>query len=677
MFTPATLELVRIARSGTGGCPYGYPWDPRPVAAIGDDVAMAERVTGLRSRGNDGRAPSHAGSVDVDHVNPVAERILELQRLIGNRNVVQLLQVQRQDEGDAVATLPGPRPLVNDPLSGTTSGDLTPPTPRPLLRRGDQGPTVEELQFRLNEDGADPPLAVDGDFRGATDTAVRAFQGRHGCKVDGLVGPQTWGLLDELDRADIVGPHDVMEDTHSVTTDEAAAVAEQMVTTPPAPGTMTDAGDGGAFEQEVFAALDELYAFRLSIVETPTTSMTEAEEIARVAQRLIDDFYSDAIVMASRPPDLDERHAGSFQMPIADASTRQVDPLFALEWVKQDVEFAREEDGAPSPAPGEVSADHEVDTRRPVDRAEVNRVSDKYLQAGRLNTVVSMIQAYPAEASSGTIFVQLGDPSFVGRQGRWDLLSGFMHEYLHLVAHPGYNDAAETMGGGARRVLVEGFCDYFREQAWNALAPRFSTDDDLRRRVEGAAFFTADPDESAIVPHSTYEEIENARAIVSDLDRVDPDAGPIPLGSAGGEANARAAYFMGHVELLGIGPTTSGDQPAGAAGTWTPDDAADDDIYIVAAGGETLQQVRDRSGGTSITNSDGFGFVDPTHRFTEGERLTVPGVRYLRATTDDTRGQVAGQNGISQEALERANRMPPGPPNTPIARGTRLLIPVH
>ena len=224
---------------------------------------------------------------------------------------------------------------------------------------------------------------------------------------------------------------------------------------------------------------------------------------------------------------------------------RVVDPDFAAEWVKLDVEFAREEEGAPSPAPGEVSKAHEVDTRRPGDRAEVNRVADKYLQTGRLSTVVQVIQAYPAEASSGTIFVQLGDPDFQGRQGRWDLLSGLMHEYLHLVTHPGYTDAAETMGGGARRVLLEGFCDYFREQAWNALVPRFSTDDDLRRRVEGAAFFTAVADESAIVPHDTYEEIENARQIVSGLDRPDAGAGPIPLGSAGGEANARARVLHG------------------------------------------------------------------------------------------------------------------------------------
>ncbi|MGH9134959.1 MAG: peptidoglycan-binding domain-containing protein [Ilumatobacteraceae bacterium] len=613
----------------------------------------------------------------VDDVDPVADRILGLQRLIGNRNVVRLLALQRQAGDGGVATLAQPRPLVNDPMAGETSGDLAPPAPRPLLRLGAEGSTVEELQLRLNEDGADPTLAVDGRFGRNTDGAVRAFQARHGCKVDGIVGPQTWGLLDELDRADIVGPHDVMADTHSVTTEEAAAVAAQMVTTPPAPGGMTGAGNNGQFEQEVFAALDAYYAHRLSIVGTPTTSMTEADEIARVAQRLIDDFYNDVIVMASRPPALGEFHPGSFRMPIADASTRQVDPLFAREWVKMDVEFAREDPAVPSPLPGEVSQTHEVDTRRPGDRAEVDRVSDKYLRSGRLSTVVRMIQAYPAEASSGTVFVQLGDPSFQGRQGRWDLLSGFMHEYLHLAAHPGYTEAADTMGGGARRVLIEGFCDYFREQAWNALRPRFSTDDDLRRRVEGPAFFTAVAEESAIVPHGTYDEIANARMIVSALDRPEAGAGPIPLGSAGGEANARAAYFMGHVELLGIGAGTTGDNPAGVTGTWTPDEAADDGIYIVARGGETLREVSERSGSTSVFSADGLGFVDPAHRFPAGERLSVAGVRYLRAATDDTRAQVAGQNGISQEALERANRWAPAPGNTRVARGTRLLIPVH
>ena len=43
-----------------------------------------------------------------------------------------------------------------------------------------QAAEVEQLQTRLNEDGADPPLTVDGIFGPLTHAAVVAFQGRHG-----------------------------------------------------------------------------------------------------------------------------------------------------------------------------------------------------------------------------------------------------------------------------------------------------------------------------------------------------------------------------------------------------------------------------------------------------------------------------------------------------------------
>src|SRR5262249_42833991 len=151
--------------------------------------------------------------------------------------------VQRQSTSTITAPperIPGP----NDPLTGTTSGDLSPAAPRPLVRLGSRGDTVAELQVRLNEDGARPRLDPDGSFGGATDRAVRAFQRRHGLLVDGIVGPQTWGLLDELSRADILGPHDVFAGTHAVSDAEAAAVASHMATTPPAPGHLTGGGNG-------------------------------------------------------------------------------------------------------------------------------------------------------------------------------------------------------------------------------------------------------------------------------------------------------------------------------------------------------------------------------------------------------------------------------------------------
>lgn len=595
-----------------------------------------------------------------------------LQQAAGNAATVRVLGRQ--------AAAPTPQPLTNDPLTGTTVGDLTPPAGRPTLRRGSTAPEVAVLQQRLNEDGADPPLAVDGIFGRLTAAAVRAFQRRHGLQVDGIVGPQTWGLLDELARAGIFGAHDVLAGTHAVSAEEAAAISGHLATTPPAPGQMTGAGPGGPYEQSMFLALDAHYAAGLARLGPPSTTMAHAAEIGRVAQRLVDDFYSDHIVMASRPPALDEYHPGSYRLPLADASTRQVDPTFARLWVEMDMEFSRDEEAA-GVQPADVSEQHEVDTRRPVDQAEVRRVADKYLQSGRLPTVVQYIRAYPAEASeatagSGPIYLQLGDPSFAGREGMWDLLSGMMHEYLHIAAHPHYQATAEQLGGRARRVLIEGMCDYFREQAWNALFPRLVADLDLRSRVEGP-YFTALPDTAAIEPHGTYPEIEDARAIVAALDRVPAGGGPIQLGSAGGEANARAAYFLGHVDLLGIGPATAGSQPAGALGTWQPTDETEADVYVVGPGGETVGEVMDRTNSTGVFEEDGTGWVDRTHPFLAGHRLRVRGIRYVRAVQHDTRAQVANQNGVGQEQLERANRWSPAPGDTPIAPGTRVLIPAH
>ncbi|MBN2358340.1 MAG: peptidoglycan-binding protein [Deltaproteobacteria bacterium] len=64
---------------------------------------------------------------------------------------------------------------------------------RQLLRRGDRGAAVRELQRLLNQHGAH--LAVDGDFGPRTEAAVRGFQRSHGLEVDGIVGPRTANKL--------------------------------------------------------------------------------------------------------------------------------------------------------------------------------------------------------------------------------------------------------------------------------------------------------------------------------------------------------------------------------------------------------------------------------------------------------------------------------------------------
>ncbi|WAL61436.1 peptidoglycan-binding domain-containing protein [Thermocoleostomius sinensis] len=63
----------------------------------------------------------------------------------------------------------------------------------PILRKGDTGEAVTQLQTLLNAQGSS--LAVDGIFQATTLASVISFQQRHGLPVNGIVGPETWQLL--------------------------------------------------------------------------------------------------------------------------------------------------------------------------------------------------------------------------------------------------------------------------------------------------------------------------------------------------------------------------------------------------------------------------------------------------------------------------------------------------
>jgi len=66
---------------------------------------------------------------------------------------------------------------------------------RPVLRVGDQGEAVRQLQERLRTLGIyNGP--VDGVFGPLTESAVRQVQSNNSLTVDGIVGPATWGAID-------------------------------------------------------------------------------------------------------------------------------------------------------------------------------------------------------------------------------------------------------------------------------------------------------------------------------------------------------------------------------------------------------------------------------------------------------------------------------------------------
>jgi peptidoglycan hydrolase-like protein with peptidoglycan-binding domain len=63
----------------------------------------------------------------------------------------------------------------------------------PILRQGDSGAAVVELQKLLNAKGA--KVTVDGIFGAGTQNAVITFQRSNGLTADGIVGTRTWAAL--------------------------------------------------------------------------------------------------------------------------------------------------------------------------------------------------------------------------------------------------------------------------------------------------------------------------------------------------------------------------------------------------------------------------------------------------------------------------------------------------
>jgi hypothetical protein len=78
--------------------------------------------------------------------------------------------------------------------SPTTSPSPSSSGAHPICGQGSSGPAVDRIQTLLQASGA--TIAMDGYYGPKTAQAVRDFQKSHGCKVDGVVGPETWAALE-------------------------------------------------------------------------------------------------------------------------------------------------------------------------------------------------------------------------------------------------------------------------------------------------------------------------------------------------------------------------------------------------------------------------------------------------------------------------------------------------
>jgi peptidoglycan hydrolase-like protein with peptidoglycan-binding domain len=90
----------------------------------------------------------------------------------------------------------GNNPISNNPVSNIQPVAQATPVPgvRPILRVGDRGDSVSELQAMLRLLGFYSG-SVDGVYQDSTASAVSAFQQAAGLNSDGIVGTNTWNRL--------------------------------------------------------------------------------------------------------------------------------------------------------------------------------------------------------------------------------------------------------------------------------------------------------------------------------------------------------------------------------------------------------------------------------------------------------------------------------------------------
>jgi peptidoglycan hydrolase-like protein with peptidoglycan-binding domain len=158
------------------------------------------------------KATAKANSVQAAPVQPMVDHLLwsgSLERQAGSLSSSLLLDAQRSALAAQIARVQGNRQLgqviSSAGLSSRTnnSADIAqrpsePGSSHPMIQYGSTGLDVAEAQVKLNIAGAEPPLEVDGIFGPLTHAVVVAFQEQNDLAEDGIVGPITWGALDQI-----------------------------------------------------------------------------------------------------------------------------------------------------------------------------------------------------------------------------------------------------------------------------------------------------------------------------------------------------------------------------------------------------------------------------------------------------------------------------------------------
>jgi hypothetical protein len=147
--------------------------------------------TGAHTEGQNSKSVGYVLFIDGDVHAPTAAAIETFQDWLRHAVTSDVLEADfevRPHSDFAEKTCPGKRvtPLIPK---------LLPTVDRPVLRVGDRGEMVSELQRRLVSTSHLNETVITGYFGTPTLEAVKAFQREQRLVEDGIVGPQTWAAL--------------------------------------------------------------------------------------------------------------------------------------------------------------------------------------------------------------------------------------------------------------------------------------------------------------------------------------------------------------------------------------------------------------------------------------------------------------------------------------------------
>jgi len=566
--------------------------------------------------------------------------------------------------------------------------------------------------------GDDDEIAILDILAGSSDSDLKAIFAQispgtiqediHGAEKDQFKSL----MADYRKRTDPLGKKDVLEGTHAVTPTEHVFVesvlnpGSTLVTSPPPPpGAAADAapppvlsappvmtglspspGVPGAFQTEMTATIMAYLKSRAESFKAlkadpaqPAMPIQQAGSVAIAAQKSTESYFSSYIQVASRAPD-EEYIPGAYSLisEIGDQSTVPItdDGISAAPGVRNRpgrkgwMRYWMTQDSSGGAAV--MSKYHCLPSRSPDSTEFSTTLLSIATSAANKSDIDNAIHSWPAEASGG-VNIQPYQPKDNLRAKRWDLYTTLLHEMMHILAHPNYKKTYGKLSGSGNEILKEGMSDVMRRDLWDGpgnLKNKIATDEltPLRRQVEGGEF-SYDP--SVVVYHQDYGVMADALKIVK---------GDGAYKGIGME-NAKAAFFMGHTELLGLGAGTAvlpGESMAGVA-NYSATESADASV-LEAQAGDTFDSIRSRTnaGVTGIKKHSDGTVINAGDAITPGMKLIIPGIRFVYSIKEDTVGTIAMQNGVTTASLIAANKLEPDTPTThTFSLGTRVLIPIR